>query len=185
MVEVTDVLELDGSAGDRRGLDQLFDLAYEELRRLAARVRAGDARATLNPTALVSEAWVKLASSPPAGGLTHLHFKRVAARAMRQVLVESARRRGAAKRGAGQVPIRFDEELHQAGTSFEELLALDAALAELARMSPRQAAMVEARFFGGLEVRECAELLQVSEATILRDWRVARAWLASELRRER
>lgn len=168
--------------GRREALDALFSLAYEELRRLAARVRQSDGHATLNPTALVNEAWFKLASSPPGGELSRLHFKRVAARAMRQVLVDAARRRNADKRGAGSVPITFDEELQQAASGAEELLALDAALEELARMSPRQAAVVEARYFAGLEVRECAELLEVSEATVLRDWRVARAWLARALR---
>jgi RNA polymerase sigma factor (TIGR02999 family) len=180
MADVADGREL--VAGDRRGLDELFSLTYEELRRLASSVRRDDARATLNPTALVNEAWVKLASSPPLGGLTRLHFKCLAARAMRQVLVDAARRRNAEKRGSGAAPITFDEELQQAAAEAEELLALDAALEELARMSPRQAAMIEARFFGGLEVSECAELLGVSEATLLRDWRVAKAWLARELR---
>ena len=169
-------------AGDGAGLDELFSLTYEELRRLAARVRGDDGRATLNPTALVNEAWIKLSSSPPGGTLTRLHFVRLAARAMRQVLVEAARRRNAQKRGGGLAPITFDEELQQAEAGAEDLLALDDALGELARMSPRQAALVEARFFGGLEVRECAALLEVSEATALRDWRVARAWLASRLR---
>ncbi|HVS09350.1 MAG TPA: ECF-type sigma factor [Planctomycetota bacterium] len=180
MADVADGREL--VAGDRRGLDDLFSLTYEELRRLATTLRRDDARATLNPTALVNEAWVKLASSPPLGGLTRLHFKRLAARAMRQVLVDAARRRNAEKRGSGAAPITFDEELQQAAAGADELLALDAALEELARMNPRQAAMIEARFFGGLEVRECAELLGVSEATLLRDWRVAKAWLARELR---
>jgi RNA polymerase sigma factor (TIGR02999 family) len=169
-------------AGDRGGLDELFHRTYEELRRLAARVKAGDARATINPTALVSEAWLKLAGSPPAGRLSRLHFKRIAARAMRQVLVEAARRRGAAKRDLGAPAVAFDEGLHAAPAEPADVLALDAALHELARMSPRQAAMVEARFFGGLDVAECAALLSLSEATLLRDWRAARAWLAARLR---
>ncbi len=168
--------------GDRRALDDLFSLAYEELRRLASSVRRGDARATINPTALVNEAWLKLADSTPGGSLSRLHFKRIAARAMRQVLVEAARRRKSHKRGGGMAPVTFDESLDQAATSAGELLALDAALDELARISPRQAAMIESRYFGGLDVSETAELLEVSEATILRDWRVARAWLARELR---
>lgn len=165
---------------DREALDDLFASAYEELRRLAATVRRGDPGVTLNPTALVNEAWLKLAGSAPAGSLSQLHFKRVAARAMRQILVEAARRRQAGKRGGGRL-ITFTDSL---GVREEkELLGLDQALNELAEVSPRQALMIEARFFGGLEVAEVAALLDVSEATILRDWRAAKAWLAQELRR--
>jgi RNA polymerase sigma factor (TIGR02999 family) len=173
--------EDDGFApADRQALDDLFASAYAELRRLAAAVRRGDPGATLNPTALVNEAWLKLTQSVPAGSFSLLHFKRVAARAMRQILVEAARRRQARKRGGGQF-ITFTDSL---GVREEkELLGLNEALNELAQMRPRQALMVEARFFGGLEVAELAELLGVSEATILRDWRAAKAWLAQELRR--
>ena len=170
---------------ERYGVDELFSLAYEELRRLAAVVRRGDPSATLTPTALVNEAWLKLASSPPLGATSQLHFKRIAARAMRQILVDAARRRDAAKRGSGQALVTFDESLDQAAASPDEFLALDAALEELARLNPRQAAMVESRFFGGLDVAETAELLGISEATVLRDWRAARAWLAHELGTDR
>jgi RNA polymerase sigma factor (TIGR02999 family) len=171
------------NAAERPDLDQLFSLTYEELRRLATSVRRTDACATVNPTALVNEAWLKLAHSPPLGTLSRLQFKRIAARAMRQVLVEAARRRNAEKRGGGKLPISLDEDLHEELQTGEELLALDQALGCLARMNPRQAAVIECRFFGGLEVAESAELLDVSEATIERDWRVARAWLAQELGR--
>src|SRR5215472_2616549 len=171
------------TAEDRRALDQLFCVAYEELRRLASSVRRGDPSATLSPTALVNEAWLKLAGSPQVASASRLHFKRIAARAMRQILVEAARRRNASKRGAGQaIAIAFDEALAEAAVSGSDLLALDVALDELARIHPRQATMVEARFFGGLDLGETAALLEVSEATILRDWRAARAWLAHELR---
>jgi RNA polymerase sigma factor (TIGR02999 family) len=102
---------------------------------------------------------------------------------MRQVLIEAARRRNAQKRGAGAVVVTLDEALVRGGGDAGELLALDEALEELARLHPRQAALVESRFFGGLEMTEIAELLEVSEATALRDWRAARAWLARELRR--
>ena len=168
-------------AEDGLGVDQLFSLAYEELRRLAAVVRRGDASATLTPTALVNEAWLKLAGSPPAGATSRLHFKRIAARAMRQVLVDAARRRVATKRGAGMALVTFDDALEQPATGPSGLLALDLALQDLARLNPRQAAMVESRYFGGLNVAETAELLDVSEATVLRDWRAAKAWLAREL----
>jgi RNA polymerase sigma factor (TIGR02999 family) len=175
--------ESGGLAGDRPALDHLFSVTYEELHRLAARVRQGDPSATLTPTALVNEAWIKLAGSPGLGTVSRLHFKRIAARAMRQVLIEAARRRNAGKRGGGLAVITFDEAVDQPVNSADELLALNDALTELARLEPRQAMMVESRFFGGLDVAETAELLGVSEATILRDWRAARAWLAKELRK--
>ena len=169
-------------AASRPELDALFSLTYEELRRLAASVRRSEAGVTLSPTALVNEAWLKLASSPPRA-LWQLHFKRIAARAMRQVLVEAARRRDADKRGAGLAPVTLDESTPIAASA-SELLELDAALVRLAALSPRQAALVECRFFGGMEIGEIASLLEVSEATLLRDWRAARAWLASALRGE-
>ena len=171
---------------DRRAVDDLFSATYEELRRLASTVRRDDPGATLSPTALVHEAWLKLAGSPRFTAMSRLHFKQIAARAMRQLLVEAARRRKADKRGAGHAfLVTFDESLHQPMASENEIVALDAALGELARLNPRQVLMVEIRFFGGLEVPETAELLGVSEATVHRDWRVAKAWLARELRRGR
>ena len=176
------------AASEERGaLNDLFSSAYEELRRLAATVRRDDPAATLSPTALVNEAWLKLAASPAVGAASRLHFKRIAARAMRQVPVEAARRRRAHKRGGpAAAAVTFDDALQlldDGAAGADELLALDEALAALARLSPRQATMVESRFFGGLDVAETAEALGVSEATVLRDWRAARAWLARELRK--
>jgi len=171
-------------SGDRRALDDLFSAAYEELRRLAATVRRNDPAATLSPTALVNEAWLKLADSPAVARTSPLHFKRIAARAMRQVLVESARRRNADKRGGGAAVVTFDDAMSSVTTA-DDVLGLDAALEALALIEPRQALMVESRFFGGLDVAEAAELLGVSEATVLRDWRAAKAWLSRELRRRR
>lgn len=169
----------------RQALDLQFSHAYEELRRLASAVKRSDPRATLTPTTLVNEAWVKLAKSPGFVATSRVHFKRIAARAMRQVLIEAARRRHAGKRGQDAVFVTFDERLDiadaSAGSSGADLLALDRALNELARLNPRQATLVESRFFGGLDVGELAALLDVSEATVLRDWRAARAWLAAEL----
>ncbi|HEX5077130.1 MAG TPA: ECF-type sigma factor [Gemmatimonadaceae bacterium] len=172
-------------SGDRRALDDLFSAAYEELRRLAATVRRNDPAATLSPTALVNEAWLKLADSPAVARTSPLHFKRIAARAMRQVLVESARRRKADKRGGGAAVVTFDDAMSGVSsvTTAKDVLGLDAALEALALIEPRQALMVESRFFGGLDVAETAELLGVSEATVLRDWRAAKAWLSRELRR--
>lgn len=148
-------------------------------------MRRTDPQATLNPTALVNEAWVKLAVNPNFSWTSPLHFKRIAARAMRQLLVESARRRNAIKRSAHLITL--DEPLAailQSGltTSEEDFLRLDAAMNTLAQLSERQAAIVEARFFGGLSVEDTAASLQVSEATVLRDWRAARAWLGRELK---
>jgi RNA polymerase sigma factor (TIGR02999 family) len=177
-----DDLESAWNVRDRSALDALFSATYEELRRLAAAVSSRDAAATLTPTALVNEAWLKLAHSPPAGATSRLHFKRIAARAMRQVLVEAARRRKASKRGGDVAFVTFDEGADAVATGASELLALDDALGELARLNPRQAVIVESRFFGGLDIKETAEMLDVSETTVLRDWRAARAWLSKELR---
>lgn len=170
---------------DRRALDELFSAAYEELRRLATLVRRRESAATLSPTALVNEAWLKLSRSPGLGFESPLHFKRTAARAMRQLLVEAARRRTSLKRGgeAGFSLVTFDEAVHQGEMCEAELIALDAALDELQQSAPRQALMIEYRFFGGLEVSETAALLAVSEATLMRDWCAAKAWLAQALRK--
>jgi RNA polymerase sigma factor (TIGR02999 family) len=163
-------------------LDALFSLTYEELRRLAHRVRRDDPAASITPTALVNEAWLKLAGSPAAADTSPLHFKRIAARAMRQVLVEAARRRQANKRGGRDaLHITLDESLASADES-RDVLALHDALERLHALNPRQAQLVESRFFGGLDVPETALLLGVSESTILREWRLARAWLAREVR---
>src|SRR6478672_3191914 len=163
---------------DAGARDHLFTAAYDELRRLAASVRRDDPSRTLSPTALVNEAWLKLASSPEFAATSPAHFKRIAARAMRQVLVEAARRRTARKRGGGAPLVTFDEDTLPPEVGSEQVLALEA----LARLEPRQALIVESRFFGGLDVRETCEILGISEATVLRDWRAARAFLAHELR---
>ena len=165
----------------RAHFDAIFTAAYDELRRLAAVVRRNGASDTLSPTALVNEAYLKLAASPELAATTPLHFRRIAARAMRQVLVEAARRRTADKRGGGSEPLTLDEQLVATELAAGELIALDAALDALAAVSPRQARVVELRYFAGLEVLEVADALGVSEATINRDWRVARAWLAARL----
>ncbi len=173
------------TAKERQALDQLFSLAYEALRRLASSVKRGDPSNTLSPTALVNEAWLKLAKSPTVADTSQMHFKRIAARAMRQVLVEAARHRNAHKRGGDgeAIFVSFEDALDGATTPQENLLALDTALTELARLEPRQALIVESRFFGGLEVSEISRLIGVSEATVLRDWRAAKAWLGQALHR--
>lgn len=168
---------------ERPELDRLFSSTYEELRRLAASVRRDEVGETLTPTALVNEAYLKLARSLRIQPESRLHFKRIAARAMRQVLVEAARRRSAQKRGGDALLVTLDGSRDQAVECSDELLALDAALEDLARLEPRQALMVEYRFFGGFDLSETASVLEVSESTVLRDWRAAKAWLGRELRR--
>jgi len=171
------------AARERRALDDIFSLVYEELRRLASFIRRNEANVTINSTALVHEAWLKLKGSPHLASTSVPHFKAIAAKAIRQVLVDEARRRHARKRGgAGTVFVTLDESAEKIVSSDEELLALEAALGQLARMNTRQAQMVECRFFGGLNVAETAELLGISESAVDRDWRAAKAWLASRIR---
>ena len=165
----------------RHDLDALYSLAYEELRRLARSALRRDVHATLSPTTLVHEAWLKLRGAQELHAESPLHFKRIAARAMRQVLTEAARRRHAAKRGDGIALVTFDESLARPDAGSDDLLALDAALVALARVYPRQAEMIETRYFAGLSVPETATCMGISEATVMRDWRAARAWLAVEL----
>lgn len=162
--------------------DAAFLAAYGELRRLAAHLQRRDPAATLDPTGLVNAAWLKLSRTPDLADTTPLHFKRIAARAMRQVLVEAARRRHAGKRGGGQaVTVTLDEQVAGGDALTADLLALHDALDALAREHPRPAAVVEARYFGGLTTDEVAQSLGISEATVLRDWRTARAWLLATL----
>lgn len=167
--------------GSRSALDSAFQAAYAELRRLAAHMQHHDVDVTWDPTGLVNAAWLKLAGTPAVADTTPLHFKRIAARAMRQVLVESARRRQAGKRGGRTaMTITLDDQVGQAAAE-TDVLALHQALDDLAELHPRPAAVVEARYFGGLTTEETATALGISEATVSRDWRTARAWLASEL----
>ncbi|MEM0963464.1 MAG: ECF-type sigma factor [Bacteroidota bacterium] len=170
---------LDASrAGDANASRQLFDATYDELRRLAGRVRQGRASETLNTTALVHEAYLKLAEGTPAE--TRAHFLAIAAKAMRHVIVDATRRRAAAKRGgdAEHVPIR--ETLVGADPEVD-LLGLDEALDQLAAEDDRAAAVVECRFFGGLTVEETAAALDLSPRTVQRTWRAARVRLFQSL----
>jgi RNA polymerase sigma factor (TIGR02999 family) len=173
------------ASADRERFDEQFSLVYEELRRLASGVLRHEQNGKLTPTTLVHEAWIKLVHSPQIAGTSPLHFRRIAARAMRQVLVDSARKRNAEMRRDGEMLVTFDEFVPglRSLASPKDILALDSALDDLARISERQAKLVEGRFFGGLEIPELAELLQISESTVSREWRAARAWLAVEIRR--
>ena len=170
-----------------RSLDDLFSLIYEELRRLAAFARRNEVHSTINSTALVHEAWLKLKDSPELASKSRPEFKAIAGKVMRQVLVDEARRRTALKRGgAAQIQVITEGEAEQPVTACnEELLTLHNSLDELAALNHRQAQVVEQRFFGGLNVEEIADLLGVSESAIERDWRSAKAWLASRIRPER
>ena len=168
--------------GDAEAFDALYDGVYDELRRLAHVVRGGRAGATLNTTALVHEAYLHLLPSQDLSWQDRAHFFGVAARAMRQVLVQAARRRMAEKRGGGAVQVTFDERLHEAPIRLDEILTLDEALTRLEALDPRQARIVESRFFAGLSVEETAQALGIGTATVKRDWRAARAFLPQALR---
>lgn len=168
--------------GDRAVLDALFHAVYNELQGLAHRVRGNGASETLCTTALVHEAYIKLVPSSDIDWRSRAHFFGVAARAMRQILVDAARARMRDKRGGGDAwVVTFDESEHEMPVRADELVALDAALTRLSALDERQARIVEHRFFGGLTAPETAAVLDISEATVNRDWRAARAWLRREM----
>ena len=163
-------------------LDSLLPVVYQELRRLAAaylrRERPGQ---TLQPTGLVHEAYLRLMKDRQDRWQNRAHFCAIAANAMRQILIERARARGALKRGGAQPRVTLDEALVAGGEQSFDILALDRALEKLAAIDAEQARLVELRFFGGLTVEETAEAMSISPATVKRHWAVARAWLAREL----
>ncbi len=178
--EVTQLLQR-LRAGDAAARERLFPLVYEELRRVARRaLRRERVDHTLRPTELVHEAFLKLGSAD-GPWQDRAHFLGVAARAMRQILVDHARRRLAGKRGGGVVATTLEDVRADSGLPPEDLLALDAALDRLERQDPRLRALVEYRFFGGLTDKEISELLEISERTVNRDWARARAWLHKEV----
>ena len=162
--------------------DHRFALAYSELRRIAAGVlQRGGGGDSLQPTALVHELYLRLAGRDPDRWQDRAHFMAVAAKAMRQIVVDHARRRGAEKRGGGWRRVTLT---HVAGTDTKtevDLIALDEALTQLASLHARQAQIVELRFLGGLTIQDIARLLDMSRETIKRDWRMARAWLMARL----
>ncbi|HMB89754.1 MAG TPA: sigma-70 family RNA polymerase sigma factor [Rhodothermales bacterium] len=164
--------------------DRLLPLVYDELRTMAHRHLVRERRDhTLNTTALVHEAYLKLVDQSQVGRRGQTYFFGAAARAMRQILVDYARRRNRQKRGGGQVPVTLTTETPVAVDDFAiDLLDLDEALNRLEVLNPRQARVVECRFFGGLTVDETAEVLSVSASTVKNDWAVARAWLYRRLK---
>jgi RNA polymerase sigma-70 factor, ECF subfamily len=172
------------SNGDQAALDQLMPLVYGRLRKMAKRyMRAQPIGHTLQTTALLHEAYLKLVGQEEKGWQNRAHFFGVAAQAMRHILVDYARARHAAKRGGEALEVSFDEAAVITTERAAEVVALDDALHLLANLSPRQSRVVELRYFGGLSVKETAEVLRVSVETVKRDWRMAKVWLLRELQR--
>jgi RNA polymerase sigma factor (TIGR02999 family) len=172
------------SAGDDGAMDRLFPLVYQQLRRAAeSALRSERPGHTLQPTALVHEAYLKLVGSGGIPARDRSHFLSIAARSMRQILVDHARRRQARKRGHGETPLPLEFPVADAGggMAVDELVALDDALEQLSAQSPRLRSVVELRFFGGLNEDEIAETLGVTTRTVQRDWVRARAWLYREV----
>jgi RNA polymerase sigma factor (TIGR02999 family) len=170
------------SEGDREALDRLAPLVYAELRRLAkSYMRKERAGHTLQTTALINEAYLRLIDAGQVEWRNRAHFFGVAARAMRQILVAMARERGCQKRGGGARQVSLDETMVIDAGLDEDLVALDESLEALAQFDERKAQVVEMRFFGGLTEAEIAAALDVSSETIRRDWRLARSWLRRKL----
>ena len=186
--DVTGLLKAWGH-GDQAALEQLTPLVYAQLRAQASRyMRNERPGVTLQSTALVHEVYLRLIHAQDVDCHDRAHFFALSAQLMRRILVDAARARGAVRRGGGAVHVEHTSEVDMdqlsvaADASASSLCALDDALEDLTRMDPRRAKVIELRFFGGLSVEETATVLQVSPQTVMRDWRLARAWLARELR---
>ena len=179
--EITRLL-LAWGAGDREALDELMPIVYSELRKLArAFMRRQPADHTLQTTALVNEAYLRLIDSSRVNWQNRTHFFAISAQLMRRILVDFARKRNSLKRGGERVQVTLDDNVEAAAESRTDLVALNDALDKLAEMNERQAKIVELRYFGGLSEEEIAECLDISTRTVRRDWSVARAWLFREL----
>jgi len=182
-IDVTQML-LAWRGGDHPAFEQLVETVYSELHRIARRCMAGErAGHGLQPTALVNEAYLRLIDTQGVQWQNRQHFLSMAARQMRRVLVDIARAKGFQKRGGDAVHVTFDHDLPAVQEPGRDLVALDDALEALAKMDERKARVVEMRFFGGLSVEESAHALDVSVDTVMRDWKLAKAWLLRELRR--
>jgi RNA polymerase sigma-70 factor (ECF subfamily) len=181
-IEVTQLL-LDWGNGDKAALDKLVPVVYQELRRLAGyymrRERPGH---TLQTSALVNEAYMRLVDYKQMRWQSRAHFFAVAAQAMRRILVEHARKRHFAKRGGGAVQVSLDEAATVSEKQAADLIALDDALTSLEAIDPRKSRIVELRYIGGLNIEETAEVLGISPATVQREWRAAKAWLYREIK---
>jgi RNA polymerase sigma factor (TIGR02999 family) len=168
--------------GDRHAEEQLFADVYTELRALAVRYLRRERKShTLQPTALVHEAYLKLVGQTCVDWQGRAHFLAFAAQAMRQILVDHARRHRAAKRGGNRHRITLDDNLVIESNCNVDLLALEDALSKLTKLGPRQAQMVELRFFGGLSIAEVAKVMAISKRSVEREWTMVRAWLRREL----
>lgn len=179
--ELTDYL-IAWSEGDQSALEQLVPLVYADLRRIAARQMRGESGShTLQITALVNEAYLRLAQARSLNWQNRAHFFAVASRVMRHILVDMARRRKRERRGGGAEPLSLEEELIFSPERAAQILALDDALTDLAKMDERKSRVVEMRFFAGLDVNEIAEVLKISPDTVTREWKRARAWLYFQL----
>lgn len=174
-------LLVDIGDGDAAAQERLWEVAYPELRRLAHGALRRRPGASLQTTALVHEAYLKLVQNDDAGWSGRLHFYAVASKAMRHILIDHARHRSRQKRGGGQRPLPLDEALIAADEQAETFLALDEALRQLATLNERLVEVVECRFFGGMTIAGTAEALGVSPATVKRDWVLVQAWLHREL----
>jgi RNA polymerase sigma factor (TIGR02999 family) len=181
--DVTQLL-LAWSDGDREALDELTPLIYRELKKLAEsylrRERVGH---TLQPTALAHEAYIKLIDQQNVRWQNRAHFFGIAAQAMRRILVDHARARLAGKRGSGAAVVALDDAVDVSDQRADQLIALDEALKSLAELDPDKSRVVELKYFGGMTLEEIAEVLGVSRATVIREWRMAKAWLYGELKR--
>jgi RNA polymerase sigma factor (TIGR02999 family) len=182
--EVTQLL-LDWSRGDQAALDKLMPLVYGELRRMANRyMRREHVGHTLQTTALINEAYLRLIEQQHVQWHNRAHFFAISAQLMRRILVDHARSHTRAKRGGGVLKVSLNEALVPSQERAAELVALDDALMRLATIDPRKSQVVELRFFGGLSVEETAEVLKVTPMTVTRDWKTAKAWLHREMSNE-
>jgi len=174
------------ASGDEHALQQLTPRVYQELRRLAGHFMHGERPGnSMQATALVHEAYLRLLEAPHVDWNDRAHFFAVAAQMMRRILVDAARKRATAKRGGDAARVNLDEVPDIASSRGTELIALDDALEALAKIDPRKSRIVELRYFAGLSVDETAAVLKISAETVTRDWRVARAWLMAELSKSR
>jgi RNA polymerase sigma factor (TIGR02999 family) len=179
--EITQLLA-EWSDGDQSALDELYPLVYDELHRLARRYMSREKKGhTLQTTALINEAYVRLVDQKNVHWANRSHFFAISAQIMRRILIDHARRHAFAKRGGGAQHVSLEEVAVITRDASRELVRLDEALKSLAEMDPRRSQVVELRYFGGLNNEEIAGVLNVSENTVTRDWNMARAWLYQQL----
>lgn len=182
--ELTQLL-VDWGNGDKAALDKLIPLVYGELHRMARHYMRGERRGhTLQTTALINEAYLRLIDYRKMQWQDRAHFFAVAAQVMRRILVDSARKRQGAKRGSGAQKLSLDEAAAVSQEKSAEVVAVDDALKDLAMLDPRKSRIVELRYFGGLDIAEASEILGISPTTVQREWRSAKAWLYRAIKKE-